>query len=63
MKVNEPSRGQSLPRWIKGPTPPAKGLISDIPAAELKRLLDLRHQNPHSILGAHPTDRGVIVRT
>src|ERR1700722_16738823 len=36
--------------------------VSSIPAEELKRLLALRHQDPHSILGAHPTDRGVVVR-
>src|SRR5260370_1824916 len=36
--------------------------VSNIPAEELKRFLELRHQDPHSILGAHPTDRGVIVR-
>src|SRR6202048_4450279 len=36
--------------------------VSSIPAEELKRLLALRHHDPHSILGAHPTDRGVIVR-
>ena len=29
---------------------------------DLARLLALRHADPHSILGAHPTDRGVIVR-
>src|SRR5579862_6016328 len=37
--------------------------LSSIPAEELRRLLQLRHQDPHSILGAHPTERGVIVRT
>src|ERR1700676_780432 len=37
--------------------------VPTIPAEELKRLLALRHYDPHSILGAHPTDRGVIVRT
>ena len=36
--------------------------LSNIPAEDLKRLLALRHQDPHSILGAHPTARGVIVR-
>ncbi len=36
--------------------------VSSIPAEELKRLLALRHHDPHSILGAHPTERGVIVR-
>src|SRR5579863_1925470 len=36
--------------------------VSNVPADELKRLLALKHHDPHSILGAHPTDRGVIVR-
>ncbi len=36
--------------------------VSSIPAEDLRRLLALRHRDPHSILGAHPTDRGVIVR-
>jgi 1,4-alpha-glucan branching enzyme len=33
-----------------------------IHASELERLLALRHQDPHSILGAHPAETGVIVR-
>ena len=37
--------------------------VSNIPGEELKRLLQLKHQDPHSILGAHPTGSGVIVRT
>src|SRR5579863_6737494 len=37
--------------------------VSNIPAGEPKRLLSLRHHDPHSILGAHPTDLGVIVRS
>ncbi len=36
--------------------------FSLIPKDELIRLLELRHHDPHSILGAHPTARGVIVR-
>jgi len=42
---------------------PVKSGVSRIPADQLKRLLELRHQDPHSLLGAHPTDRGVIVRS
>ena len=38
------------------------GEISGVAREEITRLLALRHQDPHSILGAHPTDRGVIVR-
>jgi 1,4-alpha-glucan branching enzyme len=36
--------------------------FSMIPKDELNRLLALRHHDPHSILGAHPTPAGVIVR-
>ncbi len=36
--------------------------LSKIPKDDLTRLLALRHSDPHSILGAHPTPRGVIVR-
>ena len=36
--------------------------FSKIPKDELSRLLALRHHDPHSILGAHPTPAGVIVR-
>jgi 1,4-alpha-glucan branching enzyme len=36
--------------------------FSQIPAEDLQRLLTLRHHDPHSILGAHQTPRGVIVR-
>src|ERR1700722_17185040 len=39
-----------------------KGEISGRGRADIARLLPLRHQDPPSILGAHPTDRGVVVR-
>ena len=39
------------------------GSFSKIPEQELKQLLELRHNDPHSILGAHLTDGGAIVRT
>ena len=38
------------------------GLLQGVARDELARLLALRHPDPHSILGIHPTDRGVIVR-
>ena len=38
------------------------GEISGVAREDITRLLALRHQDPHSILGAHPTDRGVVVR-
>src|SRR5882762_6593694 len=44
------------------PPTPSDATASKIPAEELNRLLQLRHRDPHSILGAHPTERGVIVR-
>jgi len=36
--------------------------FSKIPRDDLERLLTLRHHDPHSILGAHATAAGVIVR-
>ena len=43
-------------------TAESNGEISGVAREEITRLLSLRHQDPHSILGIHPTDRGVIVR-
>jgi 1,4-alpha-glucan branching enzyme len=40
----------------------ARDGFSEIPREDLERLLALRHRDPHSILGAHPGPRGVIVR-
>ncbi len=33
-----------------------------VAAAELKALMDLRHGDPHAILGAHPVNHGMAVR-
>ena len=33
-----------------------------MPPEDLRRLLELRHPDPHSILGAHPNEHGVAVR-
>src|ERR1700687_2858643 len=44
------------------PAKPSDPAVSNIAAEELTRVLQLRHRDPHSILGAHPTDHGVIVR-
>ncbi|MBV8358857.1 MAG: 1,4-alpha-glucan branching enzyme, partial [Deltaproteobacteria bacterium] len=41
----------------------AENGFSELPREEMRRLLSLRHTDPHSILGAHPTPQGVIVRT
>jgi len=38
------------------------GDITGVERSEIARLLALRHHDPHSILGPHQTDRGVIVR-
>ncbi|MFN2597300.1 MAG: 1,4-alpha-glucan branching protein GlgB [Pyrinomonadaceae bacterium] len=35
---------------------------TSVPARELERLFALMHPDPHSILGAHPSPRGVAVR-
>jgi len=43
-------------------TAESNGEISGVAREEITRLLALRHQDPHSILGIHLTDRGVIVR-
>jgi len=40
----------------------ASSEIDGVAREEIVRLLALRHQNPHSILGIHPTNHGVIVR-
>src|SRR5262245_13007590 len=33
-----------------------------VPTAEVKRLLSLKHRDPHRILGAHLVENGVVVR-
>ncbi len=40
----------------------ASGEGTSVPRVELDRLLSTSHHDPHSILGAHPGPRGVIVR-
>ena len=34
----------------------------DLPEAEIERLLNLRHPDPHSVLGIHPNGGGVAIR-
>jgi 1,4-alpha-glucan branching enzyme len=41
----------------------ANNTFSKIPERDLSRLLRCEHSDPHSILGAHPDQRGVIFRT
>src|SRR3984957_1549390 len=43
-------------------TAESNGEISGVAREDIARLLALRHQDPHSILGIHPTEHGVIVR-
>jgi len=38
------------------------GRVSPIPRDDLRRLLELRHRDPHSILGAHLSKGGAIIR-
>src|SRR5205823_3183178 len=40
----------------------ATSKFTRIAAQDLERLLALRHSDPHSILGAHPTAEGLVVR-
>jgi 1,4-alpha-glucan branching enzyme len=59
--------GWMMKRQIEGTPADARALgsngeISGVAHDEIARLLALRHQDPHSILGIHPTYRGVIVR-
>lgn len=37
--------------------------FSELSREEISRLLTLHHSDPHSILGAHPTTRGTVIRT
>src|SRR5271155_4807790 len=62
MKANEQDQESTPSSRRPASSAPASNAVSRIPAEQLKRLIELRHQDPHSILGAHPTDRGVIVR-
>ncbi|HML15994.1 MAG TPA: 1,4-alpha-glucan branching protein GlgB [Bryobacteraceae bacterium] len=60
MKVSEQERG-----FLEdGVTTPAQGggAFSHLPAEQLKHLFALTHRDPHSILGAHQIDSGVVVR-
>jgi len=43
--------------------PSVDGSFSKIPDQELRDLTELRHRDPHSILGGHLIDGGAIVRT
>ena len=37
--------------------------VMNVTPAEIERLLALEHADPHSILGAHPTLEGIVVRS
>ncbi len=62
MKANEQNQERSGFSPGQPSNAAAAAAVSRISPEELKRLLELRHRDPHSILGAHPTDGGVIVR-
>jgi 1,4-alpha-glucan branching enzyme len=48
---------------IRGaPAGESDGAVRGVAREDLRRLLALRHPDPHAILGAHPTPDGVIVR-
>lgn len=40
----------------------AEFIVSSAPSGELERLLALQHHDPHSILGAHPDGKHIVVR-
>ena len=37
--------------------------MSTVATGELEAIVRREHANPHSILGAHPHDGGVVIRT
>ncbi|HTY53801.1 MAG TPA: 1,4-alpha-glucan branching protein GlgB [Candidatus Binataceae bacterium] len=62
MKADEQELEHGASSARRAPSAAIGPVVSKIPAEQLKLLLELRHKDPHSILGAHPTERGVIVR-
>jgi 1,4-alpha-glucan branching enzyme len=63
MKLDEQESGRDFLDRSEAAPEPVDEAFSHIPPRELESLLSLRHRDPHSILGAHHSDRGVIVRT
>jgi 1,4-alpha-glucan branching enzyme len=47
----------------KAPEPPRQPRTRPVPAGEIELLVAGRHGNPHAVLGAHPHEGGVTVRT
>ncbi|MDA8437171.1 MAG: 1,4-alpha-glucan branching protein GlgB [Actinomycetales bacterium] len=45
------------------PEPAGPPKAAPVPTADLQRVVEGRHHDPHSILGPHPHDGGVTVRT
>jgi 1,4-alpha-glucan branching enzyme len=41
---------------------PRQQVHVDVPSPHLKRIIAGEHTNPHEVLGAHPADRGVVIR-
>jgi len=54
--------GQIVAAVERIPRPDDSSPLEVEPRAELERLLQLVHPDPHSILGAHPTPQGLVVR-
>ena len=54
-------------QWSKGWFVAAAAVLLELSRDEIDRLLQGRHHNPHSILGAHPAtyraETGVVIRT
>jgi hypothetical protein len=47
---------------VRKSTVDARDEIVGIPSQDIARLIALRHQDPHSILGIHPAARGIVIR-
>ncbi|HEY6418638.1 MAG TPA: 1,4-alpha-glucan branching protein GlgB [Candidatus Binataceae bacterium] len=66
MKPEKPKRG--IFSWRKQApetqeTNPDEGALSTIAPDDLQSLLELKHRDPHSILGVHPIPGGAVVRS
>ena len=59
--MNERTDERETIRWRDDPAA-SNGAFSHVSEQDLERLLELRHHDPHSILGAHPLDGGAVVR-
>src|SRR6185437_4204533 len=60
VRAGQPAGLVADPR--RGYRPPLGGRMTTIAQNDLDALVRREHPEPHSILGAHPTEGGVIVR-